>query len=335
MTGNVYVDAISEIAFEGNIIPWSWYKTLRLPSHKPDLVAIMILADVVYWYRPAPIHDERTGEVLGWKKKFSADLLQRSHDAYVTQFGFTQQQVKDALYRLESIYGVIRRERRTITTAGHGRMGNVLFIAPIIEAIRTITHPRPLASRNPKLRRPRPQGRGVDTLSSTEISSETSPKISHKCLTDSISVGAGAKSPKTAPTHRRSQPAVEWTGHYVELPDDLNWPLIAHCLDDYYAAYIDRYSRQHPKLKRDQLVRRETILSDAFDRHEIDCAEDVTLLVDTYWARSFVKRDKKTRATDGNLNAFATVKNLNLLAAQLGWAGVDEELLPVNSQGDL
>ena len=335
MTGNVYVDAISEIAFEGNIIPWSWYKTLRLPSHKPDLVAIMILADVVYWYRPAPIHDERTGEVLGWKKKFSADLLQRSHDAYVTQFGFTQQQVKDALYRLESIYGVIRRERRTITTAGHGRMGNVLFIAPIIEAIRTITHPRPLASRNPKLRRPRPQGRGVDTLSSTEISSETSPKTSHKCLTDAISVGDGAKSPKTAPTHKRSEPTVEPTGYYLKLLGDLNWPLIQYCLARYYDAYKRSKGRQHPRLKLSQLLARETILSDAFDRHELDCEEDVDLLVDTYWARSFVKRDKKTRATDGNLNAFATVKNLNLLAAQLGWAGVDQDLLPANGQGGL
>lgn len=161
------------------------------------------------------------------------------------------------------------------------------------------------------------------------------PKTSHKCLTDSISVGAGAKSPKTAPTHRRSQPAMEWTSHYCEIPDDPNWPLIDHCLTRYYAAYADRYGRQHPKLKALQLIRCESILSDAFNRHELDCEEDVTLLVDTYWARSFVKRDKKTRATDGNLNAFATVKNLNLLAAQLGWAGVDQDLLPANGQGGL
>ena len=161
------------------------------------------------------------------------------------------------------------------------------------------------------------------------------PKTSYKCLSDIISVGAGPKSPKTAPTHRRSEPAREWTGHYVELLDDPAWPLIDHCLTRYYAAYAIRYDRPHPKLNHDQLVRRETILSEAFTRHELDCAEDVNLLVETYWARSFLRRDKKTRATDGNLNAFATVKNLNLLAAQLGSAGVDQDLLPVNGEGGL
>lgn len=321
MTGNDYVDAISEIAFEGNIIPWSWYKTLRLPSGKPDLVAIMILADVIYWYRAAPIHDEQSGQVLGWKKKFSADLLQRSHDAYVTQFGFTPKQVKEALYRLETQYGVIRRERRTINTISHGRIGNVLFLAPVIEAIQRVTHPRPLGHRSPKDRTQMSQGRDIEVPSSTKTSSETSTKISHKCPSDIISVTNGAK--KTTPfvTHTRSTKQLAWTGHYWELLDDPQWPLVQHCLARYYQAYRNWKGRAHPRLKKPQLLRCETVLSEAFDAYGIDCEASVDALVATYWVRSFVTKEGAA-VTDRNLNAFATETVLMHLAQTIERAGL-------------
>lgn len=321
-TGNDYVDAMGMMAFEGNVIPWSWYTTLRLPSGKPDLIAIMILADVVYWYRPAPVHDEHTGQVLGWKKKFGADLLQRSHEAYIAQFGFTPKQIREALHRLESIHGVIRRERRTIETASHGRIGNVLFLAPVIEAIQRVTHPRPLGPRGNKVRPPRAQGLGPVGPNITEsVIPEISTKISHKCLTDGISVRSGPKRTKSPlRTHRRSGKTAEHTGHYLDMPDDPNKALVTHCLDCYYDAYYDWKGRAHPKLKDAQLFQRQTILSEAFDRLGIDCKDAVEALVATYWSRSFVKQDG-TKATDRNLNAFATEAVLDHLAQTLMHTG--------------
>ena len=141
MTGNALVDEIGTIAFEGNVIPWTWYNVLRFPNGKPDLNAIILLSDIVYWYRPSPIHDEATGQLVGFKKRFAADLLQRSSQSYAQQFGLTKRQVSEALSRLQKSYHVIRLVFRTVDTP-QGRLANVLFIEPCVEEIRTITHQR-------------------------------------------------------------------------------------------------------------------------------------------------------------------------------------------------
>ena len=65
--------------FSGNIIPTTWYKTIVRGNQKPYLNAIIILSDVVYWYRPTEVRDEQSGQVEGFKKKFRNDLLQRSY----------------------------------------------------------------------------------------------------------------------------------------------------------------------------------------------------------------------------------------------------------------
>ena len=132
------VDAIGAFPFTGTLIPHAWYTALTLPSGKPDLVAITLLADIVYWYRPVVERDPATGQVLGQRKKFKADMLQRSYQSFATQFGFTKRQVMEAMYRLEKTYGVIRKELRHLDTP-YGRCANVLFVAPIPARIRVMT----------------------------------------------------------------------------------------------------------------------------------------------------------------------------------------------------
>jgi hypothetical protein len=139
MTGNALVDAISEINFEGNIIPTSWYKALRLPNGKPDLNAIVILSEIVYWYRATEDGDEATGTKVR-RKRFKRDLLQRSYRSFADQFGLTPCQVKDACHRLQDRYGVIRLEVRKRVETETGVLGNQLYIAPVPEQIRAITH---------------------------------------------------------------------------------------------------------------------------------------------------------------------------------------------------
>src|SRR5690348_4943871 len=91
------VHAVGAIHLEGNIIPHEWFRHLRHKDGKPDMVAIVVLSEIVYWYRPRVEKDERTGKILGYYKRFRGDMLQRSHGSLAGQFGFTKRQVRSAL----------------------------------------------------------------------------------------------------------------------------------------------------------------------------------------------------------------------------------------------
>jgi hypothetical protein len=131
------VMAMKDINFSGNIIPFNWYNHLRYDSGKTNLNAIIILSEIVYWYRPSEVRDEETGQLLGYKKKFKADKLQRSHQSFSDQFGLTKKQVRDALGFLED-NGLITKELRTIATQGV-TLSNVLFIGIVPAKIKAIT----------------------------------------------------------------------------------------------------------------------------------------------------------------------------------------------------
>ena len=125
-TGNRVVDEISKINFSGKI-PQNWFKHIRFDDNKPDTVAIILLADIIYWYRHTEIRDEISGLTIGYRKKFKADKLQKNYSAMAEQYGFTKRQVQDAMNRLKS--GIIIIELRTVTTTTGSRLGNVVFIA--------------------------------------------------------------------------------------------------------------------------------------------------------------------------------------------------------------
>ena len=47
-SGNDTVDRMGTINLSGNIIPQIWYKTITRTNGKPSLLAIALLADIVY-----------------------------------------------------------------------------------------------------------------------------------------------------------------------------------------------------------------------------------------------------------------------------------------------
>ncbi|MBQ8986397.1 MAG: hypothetical protein IJ100_04025, partial [Lachnospiraceae bacterium] len=78
-TENDIVNKVGKMRFSGNVIPEVWYKTIVSSNGRVNLLAINILADIVYWYRPMETRDEMTGDVT-WKKKFADDdYLQRNY----------------------------------------------------------------------------------------------------------------------------------------------------------------------------------------------------------------------------------------------------------------
>jgi len=132
---------VGEMHFEGNIIPQSWFEHLKYPSGKPYLTAIVILSEIVYWFRPREIRDERTGRPICYEKKFKGDSLQRSYESFANQFGFTKREATDAIKYLVS-EGVLRTELRTVTFDNKFKFPNVMFIRVAPDRLREITHGR-------------------------------------------------------------------------------------------------------------------------------------------------------------------------------------------------
>ncbi len=130
---------IGEINFEGNIIPHTWFQHLTFSSGAPDLPAILILSEIVYWFRPVIERDPNTLEVKGIKQKFEGDALRISKQVLARRFNLSERQVKDALRRLEE-RGLIVREVRTVELP-RGVKQNQLFVKPVPEAIKEITYP--------------------------------------------------------------------------------------------------------------------------------------------------------------------------------------------------
>lgn len=138
-TGNQIVDAMAKIRITGNIVNPNWFKTILYENGRPNLNAIVILSDIVYWHRPTEIRDEETGEQIGLKKKFSGASFHRSYKQFHKQFGLTKRQVQLALQALEDL-GVIRRKYCTVEANGQTEY-NAMFIDLVPSVLQKLTNP--------------------------------------------------------------------------------------------------------------------------------------------------------------------------------------------------
>ena len=197
-TGSPVVDAIGKMQISGNIIPQSWYKSIRRETGKPYLTAIVILADLVYWYRPMEIRDEETGNVKELRRKFRADKLQRSYQQLSDMFGISKKEATSAIVHLEKL-GVLTREFRSISVNGV-TANNVLFIELIPDKLQAITYPEnaedstqeetPLPQKSDRStennREVYAQSGGTNTETSTETFSKSIKKERKKSSYDDI-----------------------------------------------------------------------------------------------------------------------------------------------------
>lgn len=138
-TNNTIVDTIGKMNITGNVIPEAWYKTIQKTRNHPYLNAIILLSEIVYWYRPAEVCDEETGSRT-FKKKFKEDFWQISMTKLSEKFGLSKDQVRDALDFLESSIKVIKRHYRDIYSRA-GRLSNVLYIELIPSVLMNLTYP--------------------------------------------------------------------------------------------------------------------------------------------------------------------------------------------------
>ena len=139
-SGNPIVDAMGEINISGNVTPQIWYKTILRENGKPYLLAIAILSDIVYWYRPVEVRDEENEGTIGWRKRFKADLLQKSYRQYAELFGESIRSIEAAMKYLQSI-GVITRVPRDVKTENGAVLYNVTFLQLNVERLYELTYP--------------------------------------------------------------------------------------------------------------------------------------------------------------------------------------------------
>lgn len=139
-SGSPIVDQIGEMNIVGNMIPKIWYRTIVNEKGKTQYLAITILADIVYWYKPEEVRDERTGMVTGWKKRFRADYLQKTISVLVEEYDENERTILRALAVLEDL-GVIKRHRRTIKYKSGIIARNVLYIELIPQKLYELTYP--------------------------------------------------------------------------------------------------------------------------------------------------------------------------------------------------
>ena len=138
-TGNNIVDQVGKMNISGNVIPMVWFQTIQYPNGTPHNNAIHILADIVYWYRPKEERDEESGQLIGMRKKFKEDLLQRSYKQMAENYGLSKKQVTEAIKALEEM-GLVKRHFRNIKIKGQN-VNNILFLELSPKRLYEVTYP--------------------------------------------------------------------------------------------------------------------------------------------------------------------------------------------------
>ena len=109
-TGNPIVDEVGMLNLSGNVIPETWYQTIISDKGKVNCLAILVLSDIVYWYRPQECRNEGDLSVRYVKRFHDDEYLQRSYEQICSKFNISKKQARDSIVFLESL-GVIKRHR--------------------------------------------------------------------------------------------------------------------------------------------------------------------------------------------------------------------------------
>ena len=140
-TGIEAVDKLGRLAISGDVKPRIWQKTIVNENGKPQRLAMDILAEIVYWYRPVEVRDERTGDVLGWKKKFNGKMLQKGIQYFSDTYGESDKTIRRTLDFLEKL-GVIKKHYASVHLKTGTVTGKILFIELITDRLYELTYPQ-------------------------------------------------------------------------------------------------------------------------------------------------------------------------------------------------
>lgn len=151
------VDAIS--AAHIYVDPAVWSKIIVHDSGKPHWPGILMFTKILYWYQRTEVFNDETGAFLGFKKKFKADMLQRSYAQFAEEIGCSPSEAHSGLKALVKA-GIVKTELRNLPNL---KLNNVMFVEPIPENILCIINPQGVHKDTPppaRKGRPSPRKKG-------------------------------------------------------------------------------------------------------------------------------------------------------------------------------
>lgn len=256
------VKAISEIEISGNITPLMWYQNIRSYNKrgsKPHLLAITILSDIIYWYKPKYIRHEETGELVAITKKFKGNKLQRSSRQCADRFGVSEDVAYDALCFLRE-EGLIEITVVNERLDGGGFIKKT-YLEPIPEQIKKVTFDKidrtvksPLEG---ELTEPSNHGQpnreitGITEITSTEISFKKEKNIKKRKKAveenqnDSNTSTAENNSPKSSSSKAKKKKNSPQVAGDPPLLGDKLVEAVAHKIKPYHTkASLDRLTKE-------------------------------------------------------------------------------------------
>lgn len=111
---------------KGNIVPISWYHEIVKPTGKPDMNAIAVLAELVFWHRPVYENGK-------YRSKFKGEKFKINYKKMSQILNLTEKDIQRALAALEKlnlIKRVIVRDPKA----------NGVFVEPNFERIEVINN---------------------------------------------------------------------------------------------------------------------------------------------------------------------------------------------------
>ena len=194
-SGNITVDQMAQINLVGDIIPPIWYQRIKKAEGKADFLAINILANICYWYRPVIVRDEQTDIIVEVKKKFKGDMLQKQYQDFADHFGCPKTSVKSSMDTLEEL-GLIKRHFEEISLENGTKLNNRMFIEIFPDKILDITFnetprkesdtlPQKTMGGSPKKMTETPLKKSEYTNNTTEITTKITTTTSETAVDES------------------------------------------------------------------------------------------------------------------------------------------------------
>lgn len=124
--------AIGNIGFKGNAIPDKWYSRIKHANGKPNLVAIIILSELVFRCQTVDIENGLC------RHEFTGEPIQKTYKQMSKRLGVTERQAADSLKFLEE-EGYVILHFRTVELENGLTANNVLFVELVPAAIEWLT----------------------------------------------------------------------------------------------------------------------------------------------------------------------------------------------------
>jgi len=151
---NDLVKKFKSFEVSGNVIPSNWFYNLTTKDGKPYITAILILSEILYWYRPTINEDEEV------EQKFRGDMLQKNHNEFMEKFNIkSKETVRKAIKYLKD-QNLVNQQLRTIKKEDKTYY-NSPYYEPIIENIKKVTYKKNNKKDSNKNKRKYPQEEGV------------------------------------------------------------------------------------------------------------------------------------------------------------------------------